>query len=64
MSLHEFLEYKQLDPDDILRIEKGYFNNENFGSYIKSVKELDLLLSWLTDNFDPVIDKEVVCYVE
>ena len=64
MSLHEFLVYNRLNPDDILRIETGYFNNDSFGSYLKSVKEFNLLFSWLTDKFDPIIDKEVTCYAE
>lgn len=47
MSLHEFLKNHEMSEDDILRIERGFYNNKPFHTYIYTKKEIEILLSWL-----------------
>lgn len=47
MSLHEYLKEHNYTSDQILRIERGFYNNKPLSTYIKSKYEYDDILNWL-----------------
>lgn len=47
MSLHEYLKIHRYDEEQILRIERGFYNNKPLCTYIKTKAEYDDILAWL-----------------